>query len=161
MTFTFAPYFDFCMSWEDDMGAREKFFRELSDTDSEVQLKWIYEAALEKYTGFASAKGLFKDQSEPVDTSDNMWIHVGDDLAYDVGGSAECGAKTILMELADKYGQTARHRFTVDKQPSWSVIMDADLEMHRKMNLNAEQHVDKRVGYISGFREAINEILAE
>jgi len=161
MTFTCAPYFDFCMSWEDDMGAREKFFQELSDTDSEVQLKWIYEAALEKYAGFASARGLFKDQSEPNDTTDDVWIHIGDDLAYDVGGSAACGAKTILMELADKYDQTARHRFTLDKQPSWSVTMDDEIETHRKMNLIAEQHVDKRVGYISGLKEAINEILAE
>jgi len=157
MTFTCAPYFDFCMSWEDDMGAREKFFRELSDTDSEVQLKWIYEATLEKYAGFKAARGSFKD----LGTTADIWIHVGDDLAYDVSGSASCGAKTIMMELADKYGQTARHRFTLDKQPSWSVTMDAELETHRKMNLNAEEHVDKRVGYISGLKDAINEILAE
>jgi len=163
MTFTCAPFFDFCMSWEDDMGGREKFFKELSETDSDVQLKWIYEAALEKYSGFASARGSFKknNQADSVDITNNVWIHVGDDLAYDVGGSSACGAKTILMELADKYGQTARHRFTVDKQPSWSVTMDTELETHRLMNENAEQHVDKRVGYISGLAEAIGEILAE
>lgn len=27
MTFTLAPYFDFCMSWEDDQGSRSKFFK--------------------------------------------------------------------------------------------------------------------------------------
>jgi len=159
MTFTLAPYFDFCMSWEDDMGGREKFFKELSETNSEVQLKWIYEAALEKYAGFASARGSFKEknQSAPID----LWIHVGDDLAYDVGGSAACGAKTILMELADKFGQTARKRFTKDEQPSWSVTLDEELEMHRKMNEKAEKYVDKRVSYIAGLPDAINEILTE
>merc|ERR1711957_30176 len=163
MTFTFARFFDFCINWEDDQAGREKFFKELSETDSNAQLKWIYEAALEKYSEFASARGSFKKKNEndSVDDTEDVWIHVGDDLAYDVGGSSACGAKTILMELADKYDQTARHRFTLDKQPSWSVTMDDEIETHRKMNLIAEQHVDKRVGYISGLKEAINEILAE
>jgi len=158
MTFTCAPFFDFCMSWEDDMGSREKFFQELDETGSVAQLKWIYEAALEKYSGFASARGSFKNKDE---SSSDVWIHVGDDLAYDVGGSAACGAKTILMDLADKYGQTARHRFTTDEQPSWSVTMNTEIEKRKMMNDNAEQHVDKRVHYISGLTEAINDILVE
>lgn len=140
------------------MGSREKFFQELDETGSVAQLKWIYEAALEKYSGFASARGSFKNKDE---SSSDVWIHVGDDLAYDVGGSAACGAKTILMDLADKYGQTARHRFTTDEQPSWSVTMNTEIEKRKMMNDNAEQHVDKRVHYISGLTEAINDILVE
>jgi hypothetical protein len=53
-----------------------------------------------------------------------LWVHVGDDLAYDVGGSAQCGAKTVYVELADKYGQTVRHGFdptSYKKSPSWSM----------------------------------------
>lgn len=164
MTFTFARFFDFCMNWEDDQAGREKFFKELSDTDSNAELKWIYEAALEKYSEFASARGSFKkkkDKADSIETTEDVWIHVGDDLAYDVGGSAACGAKTILMELADKYNQTSRHRFDCVDQPSWSVTMKAELEKRKKMNELAEDHVDKRIGYISGLSDAISELLAE
>lgn len=160
MTFTLAKFFDFCMSWEDDMGGREKFFKELSDTGSVAQLKWIYEAALEKYSGFASYRGPPSKKSKKVD-SQNVWIHVGDDIAYDVGGSAACGAKTILMELADKYSQTARHRFRGEEMPSWSLTMGSEIQKKILMNESAEEKVDKRVGYISGLPDAISEILAE
>ena len=37
-----------------------------------------------------------------------LWIHVGDDQAYNVGGSALCGAKTILLDLDVDYGQMAK-----------------------------------------------------
>jgi len=163
MTFTFARFFDFCINWEDDQAGREKFFKELSETDSNAQLKWIYEAALEKYSEFASARGSFKKKNEndSVDDTEDVWIHVGDDLAYDVGGSSACGAKTILMELADKYNQTSRHRFNTDSQPPWSVTMKAELEKRNKMNEKAEEHVDKKIGYISRLPEAISELLAE
>lgn len=54
MTFTLAPFFDFCMSWEDDQGRRTKFFQELSSARSNADLKWIYNAAVEKYQVRAS-----------------------------------------------------------------------------------------------------------
>ena len=91
----------------------------------------------------------------------SVWIHVGDDLAYDIGGSAACGAKTVLMELADKYEQTARKRFESDEQAPWSTILPAELEKHKKMNEDAKQYVDKRISYISGLPEAINDIMDE
>lgn len=34
----------------------------------------------------------------PATYDDLVGIHVGDDLVYDVGGSAQCGAKTVLVE---------------------------------------------------------------
>lgn len=49
MTFTLAPFFDFCLSWEDDQGGRSKFFKDLSSAESKSDLKWIYNAAAEKY----------------------------------------------------------------------------------------------------------------
>lgn len=159
MTFTLAKYFDFCTSWEDDQASREKFFQELSDTDSDSDLKWIYEAAKERGMDMAE---LGKARGKK-DARDDIWIHVGDDLAYDVGGSAACGAKTILCELADKYQQTARHRFdnTDEQSASWSIVLPRDLEKHKKMNDDAEKHVDKRIAFITALPEAINEILEE
>jgi len=159
MTFTLAKYFDFCTSWEDDQASREKFFQELSDTDSDSDLKWIYEAAKERGMDMAE---LGKARGKK-DATDDIWIHVGDDLAYDVGGSSACGAKTILCELADKYQQTARHRFdnTDEQSASWSIVLPRELEKHKKMNDDAEKHVDKRIAFITALPEAINEILEE
>jgi putative hydrolase of the HAD superfamily len=140
MTFTLAPYFDFCLSWEDDQAGRTQFFKELKSTGSDAELKWIYEAARDKYKELAETRGTLKKDRGAVSASsidEKLWIHVGDDLAYDVGGASACGAKTVLMELADK----------------------AELEKRKIMNLAAEQHVDARVSFMSRLPEAINDIL--
>ena len=90
------------------------------------------------------------------------WIHVGDDLAYDVGGAASCGAKTILVELADKYGQTARRRFDGEEgQPSWSTNSRLELEKRKIMNNAAESKVDRRIAFLSRLPETIQDILNE
>jgi len=41
MTFTLAPYFDFCMSWEDDQKGRSQFFKDLASSNTAAQLTWI------------------------------------------------------------------------------------------------------------------------
>jgi len=169
MTFTLAPYFDFCMSWEDDQAGRTKFFKELGATDSDAELKWIYKAALEKYRELAVTRGTLKkkgggngDAAAATSVDDKVWIHVGDDLAYDVGGSAACGARTILMELAEKYGQTARHRFgSSNRLPAWSVTTKSELEKRKVMNLAAEKYVNSRVSFITRLPEAIEDILED
>ena len=159
MTFTLAPYFDFCMSWEDDQGGRSKFFKELSSAETNADLKWIYNAAVEQYQELAAAdaalgKDIFSDPNKE-------WIHVGDDLAYDVGGSAQCGAKTILFELAEKYKQTARLRFETENQPSWSTTSRLELEKRKIMNEAARQKVDYKVAFVSRLPEAISDILEQ
>jgi FMN phosphatase YigB (HAD superfamily) len=91
-----------------------------------------------------------------------IWIHVGDDLAYDVGGAALSGAKTIYVELADQYGQTARHRFDdIPNQPAWSTTMQSELYARKKMNEAANDFVDCRVNFLTRLPEAISEILQE
>jgi FMN phosphatase YigB (HAD superfamily) len=159
MTFTLAKYFDFCISWEDDQGARRNFFKELSKVEGNAELKWIYTAALEKYQELSSADAALKKAEQRQDPN-KIWIHVGDDLAYDVGGSASCGAKTILVELADKYGQTARLRFDDAKeQPWWSVTSQEELQQRKIMNEMAMEQVDAKVSYLTRLPEAINDIL--
>ena len=116
MPFTLAQWFDFCVSWEDDQGGRTKFFTELHDATDDEQLMWIYEAALDKYREISALRGSLRrdDGTEECDVSDpgchDVWIHVGDDVAYDCGGAGRCGARTVLAELAQKYGQTERLR---------------------------------------------------
>ncbi|EEC46127.1 predicted protein [Phaeodactylum tricornutum CCAP 1055/1] len=161
MTFTLAPYFDFCMSWEDDQAGRRKFFKELGSIEGNADLKWIYDAALEKYQELASAAAALQKGDSAQDPN-KIWIHVGDDLAYDVGGSAQSGAKTILVELDDeKYHQTARHRFELTKQPDWSTTSDIELEKRKVMNEAATNQIDRKIKFLTRLPEAINEVLEE
>lgn len=160
MTFTLAKYFDFCASWEDDQGGRQNFFKELGSVEGKAELKWIYQTALEKYQELASANAALQKtvSSDP----NKVWIHVGDDLAYDVGGASSCGAKTILVELADKYGQTARHRFDDSReQPSWSTTLSDELRARKRMNESAKKYVDAKISFMTRLPEAINDILLE
>jgi putative hydrolase of the HAD superfamily len=164
MTFTLAPYFDFCMSWEDDQGARRKFFKELASASSNAELTWIYDAAKEKYRKLAEAVAdidAARKNEEPLKYEDAVWIHVGDDLAYDVGGSSSCGAKTIYLELDEKYGQTARTRFDGREQPSWSTSSEEEIEKRRIMNEQALEYVDAKISFLTRLPEAINDILEQ
>lgn len=165
MTFTLAPYFDFCMSWEDDQGGRSKFFQELGSVEGEAQLSWIYNAAFDKYKEIREVKDAIKAEApdkESTNPEDRVWIHVGDDLAYDVGGSANSGAKTILVELADKYQQTARLRFEPDyPQPRWSTSLSGELEKRRIMNKAAEKKIDQKIAFFSQLPQAVKNILED
>jgi FMN phosphatase YigB (HAD superfamily) len=177
MVFTLAPYFDFCISWEDDASGRTEFFKELGNVDGNADLQWIYRAAYDKYREIAETKremrmsladategptsGVSSDNDDDGD-DDPIWIHVGDDLAYDVGGSASCGARTILLDLDDEYGQTAKARFGPDaRMPSWSTAPMEEIIHRRSMNDAAEGMVNKRVPRLSMLCDAIDEILKE
>ena len=169
MTFTLAPYFDFCMSWEDDQGGRRKFFKELDSVDGRGELRWIYDAARHKYAVLKQAQDAMEsahknEEIKPLkfpDTYDDLaWIHVGDDLAFDVGGSAACGAKTVLVELPKSLGQTAPYRFdTSMKQPAWSTTPKKELEARIRMNEKAQDKVNVRINTLERLPIAINEIL--
>jgi len=173
MSFTLAPFFDFCLSWEDDQAGRKKFFQDLGAVDGNAQLKWIYDAAYEKYLELSGAMKALQqggssdddsDVSDETSSDDGIWIHVGDDLAYDVGGSAQSGAKTIWLELnEEKDKQSARQRFDKEfnNQPSWSTSSRSELEKRRVMNELAMDKVDRKIQFLSRLPEAINEILEE
>ncbi|KAL3774080.1 hypothetical protein ACHAW5_009542 [Stephanodiscus triporus] len=149
MVFTLAPYFDFCISWEDDASGWTEFFKELGNVNGNADLQWIYRAAYDKYREIAetkrkmrmsladAAEGPMSEVSSGNDDNggvDPIWIHVGDDLAYDVGGSASCGARTIL-DLDNEYGQTAKARFSPDAcMPSWSTAPMEEIIHRRLMN---------------------------
>lgn len=176
MTFTLGNYFDFCINWDDDQGGRRKFFQELSKVEGNAELSWIYNAALEKGQELADATAEIEDAADQtkntkesatvvprIGSKDSVWIHVGDDLAYDVGGSAQCGAKTVLVELADKYGQTARHRFDKDgkQQPTWSTSSPEELRVRAVMNEAAQEFVNERLEYWHLLPEIINKIVED
>lgn len=160
MVFTLAPHFDFCMSWEDDAAGRTEFFKELSNVNGHADLQWIYRAAYDRYTELAEGNGLTPGNAG--DTESPAWIHVGDDLAYDVGGSAACGANTILLDLDSEYKQTAKSRFLWGGgavMPSWNTASDDEIANRKAMNDAAEMMVDKRVSRLTLLPDVIDEIL--
>eukprot|EP00536_Pseudo-nitzschia_multiseries_P004411 jgi/Psemu1/285076/fgenesh1_pg.73_\ len=174
MTFTLAPYFDFCMSWEDEQGGRQKFFQDLNDVEGTPELTWIYDAARHKYavlkeaqSGINAAKApsigeesAIKPLVWPDSYDDLAWIHVGDDLAFDVGGSAACGAETILVELPRSMGQTAPFRFDSSiEQPHWSTTSKSELEARIQMNEAARELVSVEINSLERLPIAINQIL--
>lgn len=169
MTFTLAQYFDFCMSWEDEQGSRRKFFQELESTEGLADLMWIYDAARHKYAILKHEQDAIEaaqndEEIKPLvwpDTYDDLvWIHVGDDLAFDVGGSAACGAKTILVELPKASGQTSPFRFdTSIKQPAWSTTTKDELEVRIRMNEKAKEYVNIEINTFERLPIAIDEIL--
>lgn len=161
MPFTLAPYFDFTLSWEDDAAGRTDFFTELSNVNGHADLHWIYKATYEKYTDIAKSKGLPLGDGE--DTSSRpAWIHVGDDVSFDAGGSASCGAYTVLLDLDKEYGQTAKLRFlwgSDNAMPSWNTASDEEIATRKGMNDAAEFLVDKRVSRLTLLPDAIADIL--
>ena len=174
MTFTLAPYFDFCMSWEDEQGGRQQFFRDLNDVEGTPELTWIYDAARHKYAVLKEAQSGIKAAKAPtLGTESNIkplvwpdhyddlaWIHVGDDLAFDIGGSAACGAKTIYVELPRSSGQTAPFRFdTSIEQPDWATTSKFELEARIEMNEAARERVSVEINSIERLPIAINQIL--
>lgn len=162
MVFSLAPYFDFCMSWEDDAAGRMEFFKELGNVDVNAGLQWIYKAAYDKYQELAESSSELKNSVVEMDGGEPVWIHIGDDLAYDVGGSASCGAKTILLDLDEEYGQSAKLRFGENPViPSWSTSSAEELANRAAMNKVAEDKVDMRVSMFSMLPDAIDEILKE
>jgi len=169
MTFTLAPCFDFCVSWEDDQGGRQQFFKELDSVDGRGELRWIYDAARHKYAVLKQSQDAINAAQQEKEiqplvwpaTYDNLaWIHVGDDLAFDVGGSGACGAKTVLVELPKSVGQTAPFRFdTSVTQPKWSTTSRKELEARIRMNDMARSKVNVEINTMERLPIAINEIL--
>jgi len=117
---TLSPYFEFCVSGEDDgVFPYRKPHRN------------IYEAALKKYADALSLTEKKRNvdgqnRGTPPQTSPCVWMHVGDDLSNDVGASATCGAKAIWVDLAAHYDQTAAKRLT-GLRPAWSTASSEEM----------------------------------
>jgi Predicted hydrolase (HAD superfamily) len=133
-------YFDFCTSGED----KNVFpYRKPH--------KGIYKIALQRFEELSQRKG-------PHVGSKLCWIHIGDDLANDIGASARCGANPIWVDLGDDYGQTASKRSTIMAQPSWSTLTKDDLQKRKILDNEAKLLISKRVTKLSMLPTAIREI---
>ena len=93
---------------------------------------------------------------------DCCWVHVGDDLANDVGASAQCGAKAVWVDLdEEEYDQSASARDPNKPQPAWSTATKEELEKRKKMDKEAQQYVTKRVTTLQMLPSSIEEIAKE
>mmetsp|Transcript_23616 Transcript_23616/g.40254 ORF Transcript_23616/g.40254 Transcript_23616/m.40254 type:complete len:429 (-) Transcript_23616:126-1412(-) len=162
MVFSLMPLFDFTVSWEDDIANVQQMeqFQELSAVDQSDELSWIYRLAVQKGKEMSALTSAIKKKNDEEEDEDIewCWVHVGDDLAYDVGGAATCGAKTVLVDLSPEYGQTARLRLE-GKVPEWSTETEDELGAHKKMSANAMDKVDARIQTLSQLPEVIAELL--
>lgn len=138
-------YFDFCVSGEDD----DVFpLRKPSEG--------IYQVALKRFESLIQERGNENDQEN------TCWIHVGDDLANDVGASAKCGAKAVWVDLlGEEYSQTASKRDPSKPQPSWSTATKEELEKRKKMDQEAQKYVSQRVTTLGMLPKSIEEITQE
>lgn len=125
-------YFDFCVSGEDE----HVFPKRKPD-------RGIYEAALDTFFN------LRRGDSIPEDSLN--WIHVGDDLANDVGASAVCGAKAIWLSAEDD-------ELDADL-PSWSTATKEELERRAKLNDSAKEYVSAKIRNLIELEKAVLDIL--
>lgn len=161
MVFSLMPLFDFTVSWEDDLDKVQQMeqFQELTSVDDSDKLGWIYRLAVAKGKEMSQlTKEIKKSNDDDDEEIEWVWVHVGDDLAYDVGGAATTGARTVLVELAPEYGQTARLR-REGKRPDWTTETEEQLANHREMSMNAMDKVDARVTHLSQLPEVIRELM--
>ena len=131
-----ASYFDFCISGEDE----GVFPRRKPD-------KGIYEAALSKYNEM---------QRDTITTQNDSlglrWIHVGDDLANDVGASAECGAKSIWFTAEED---------NESEPPIWSTATEEELQRRAAMGEMARGHVSAKICSLDELPGAIFEVVSQ
>ncbi len=174
MTNTIHSYFDFCISGEDgDVFPNRK------------PNKGIYEKSLERFYELISKdKDLLDDKSRNIENLN--WIHIGDDLANDVGASSQCGAYAIWVDLNDdEYNQSATKRFDIGKkessaakndnmnkkeggqeeaqaqQPFWSTATKEEIEKRKKLNEESMQYVSARIETLSSLPSAIESLLTK
>ena len=138
-------YFDYCVSGEDDdvFPLRKPHEK-------------IYNVAIERYKELlCETRGIILKNMD-----EQCWIHVGDDLANDVGASAKCGAHAIWTDLEEEYNQTASKRDAnaAQQQAVWSTASKAELENRRMMNEKAKKFITKKVTTLSEVPKAIRMI---
>jgi FMN phosphatase YigB (HAD superfamily) len=132
MTNTLAPYFDFCLSGEDD-----DVFPHRKPSSK------IYEIAIQRY------KHLYPHHNV---VSQKLWCHVGDCLVNDVGGSAACGALAVWYCPDESYH--------VNKL-NWT-ISDAESQERPRLNTSDTLRTPKIATRISNLTQlplAIRELI--
>ena len=123
-----SSIFDFCVSGEDD-----------NVFPMRKPHPGIYEEAL-------SRAGLCLPFDEGT-----CWVHVGDDLANDIGGSAACGALTVHATIVH------------DERPKtifWSTASEAEQEERKRKDEEAQANVGARIRSLHELPEVVAKLLS-
>jgi len=152
---TVSQYFDFCVSGEDD----DVF-------PNRKPHQGIYKKTLEYYREMKSITDDCKEQEECF-----CWVHVGDDLANDVGASANAGALAIWADLSEEYDQSTPNQFKDgsktensndgQQQPFWSTASQEEIEKRKMLNDNSLKFVSARIEKLCDLSEAITNVIAK
>jgi FMN phosphatase YigB (HAD superfamily) len=128
------PYFDFCVSGEDDHVFPERKPR-----------RGIYEASLEAY----------HERYPHVISDQHVWIHVGDCLANDVGGSHKCGAYAIWKDNSESLLLESND----NKQPKWSTASKRTVQNRRRLANQGKKLMSGQVTRLAELPTVVEEIL--
>jgi len=128
-----AKFFDFSTSGEDD----DVFPQRKPE-------KGIYEAALRTYNNL---QGTIQEEDS---TTTFNWIHVGDDLANDVGASAACGAKAVWFRMDEEED---------NEIPMWSTATKEEREKREALDQLAKEHVSASICSLKELPDAIVQVL--
>ena len=150
MTSTLAPYFDFCVSGEDDNVFPER-----------KPFSGIYEESLRQYKELYPHHNNHDDNSG--ERSQHIWCHVGDCLANDVGASASVGAKAVwfcedpqddMDSVASRISSASNH-----STPKWSTASSADRDARARLSQKAKEKIAVRISCLSELPDALSELL--
>mmetsp|Transcript_27765 Transcript_27765/g.41309 ORF Transcript_27765/g.41309 Transcript_27765/m.41309 type:complete len:382 (-) Transcript_27765:328-1473(-) len=151
MKSTLSSFFDFTVSGED-----EGVFPNRKPHPG------IYKAAIERFESIGSIRqSVFSntdilevmrwDGVEKGNGATNLcWVHVGDDLANDVGASAACGAQAVWLDPDEDED---------DSTPFWSTATNEEIERRKRMNDLARDSVSAKISTLLELPDAIRQIL--
>lgn len=134
MTSTLAPYFEFCVSGED-----EDVFPHRKPHSK------IYEAALKRW------RLLLEDASDNNAKKPDLWVHIGDCLANDVGASHDAGARAIWVVQPEEEGD----------QPSWSTATEEEKAKRALLMEGARSKMSGQINNLSELKGVIQSLLNE
>eukprot|EP00594_Rhizosolenia_setigera_P016191 CAMPEP_0178956244 /NCGR_PEP_ID=MMETSP0789-20121207/10116_1 /TAXON_ID=3005 /ORGANISM="Rhizosolenia setigera, Strain CCMP 1694" /LENGTH=303 /DNA_ID=CAMNT_0020638091 /DNA_START=271 /DNA_END=1182 /DNA_ORIENTATION=- len=130
-------YFDFCVSGE----------------DPDV---FPYRKPHPKIFEYALSGHYDKSMSETC-----TWVHLGDDLANDVGASFDCGAKTIWFDIENYESNLDNEENpTTNKSFFVSTASKEEQEARKRLAEKAMEKVDERIISLSEMCDAIDRILS-
>ena len=119
-------------------------FRNQLESLAREEKRLAYEAALRTYNDLQQGK------KQDEESSTFNWIHVGDDLANDVGTSAACGAKAIWFQMEDEDD---------DGIPMWSTATKEEREKREALDQMAKKHVSASICSLKDLPDAIVQVL--
>lgn len=147
-----SQFFDLCVSGEDEdvFPCRKPHPK-------------IFEATLTKTHRLKSSSSTIEGKDDCLEVQNDgtmimkksyCWIHVGDDLANDVGASKRCGANTVWIHQSELE--------ELKKKPNFvTTASKEEQEARKKLNEESLGAVDVKIECLSELKDAVDSILKQ